>query len=62
MSRLLDSYDQLAKTYVRLLKTNNPWVYILIPSPITACVQYGYIATGMKNNLEVFSLGHWTTS
>ena len=41
-------------------KSKNSWVYILIPQPMTACVQYGYIATGMKNNLEV--LGHWTTS
>ena len=24
---------------------------------MTACVQYSYMATGMKNNLEVFSLG-----
>ena len=43
-------------------KTNDSWVYILITQPMTACVQYGYIVTGMKNILEVFWLGHRTMS
>ena len=52
-------------TRLKLMLTNqtcNSWVYILIPQPMTACIQYGYIATGMKNILEIFWLGHRTTS